>query len=91
MHQTEPCLRHKVRLRIAPATECRSPDLAATYVEHVMAGVDGGAVAVADHDRRHLPGVDCDHRLVEKANATGDVATEDEHATQRQPGEGRQV
>jgi hypothetical protein len=56
-----------------------------------MARVDGGAVAVADHDRGHLPGVDCDHRLVEKADATGDVAAEDEHPTQRQPGEGRQV
>jgi len=53
-----------------------------------MARVDGGAVAVADHDRRNPPGVDCDHHLVEKADATGDVATEDEYATQRQPGEG---
>ena len=56
-----------------------------------MARVDGGAIAVADHNRGHLPGVDCDHRLVEKADATGDVAAEDEHPTQRQPGEGRQV
>jgi hypothetical protein len=56
-----------------------------------MARVDGGAVAVADHDRGHLPGVDCDHRLVDKTDATGDVAAEDEYATQRQPGKGCQL
>ena len=51
MHHAEPGVRHEVGLGLAPAPEGRRPVLATSYVDQVMARVDGGAVAVADHDR----------------------------------------
>lgn len=69
MHQALTAEGHEVRLRFTPVGQCRRPLLRAAQIEELLACLDHGAVDAPSHDRRHLSGLDGDHRLVEQRHA----------------------
>jgi len=91
VHQALPAEGHQVRLRRTPVAQRRRPLLCAAQIKQLLAGLDHGAVDAPDHDRRHLAGLDGDHRLVQQRHALGGLPQPQQRLASASPGKRGQV
>jgi hypothetical protein len=91
MHQALTAERHEVRLRRAPVGQRCRPLLRATQIEELLAYLDHRAVDAPSHNRRHLAGLDGDHRLVQQRHALGGLPQPQQRPATANQSERRQI
>ena len=68
MDQALTSVQHELWLAVDPAAQRGGPRVGAADVEQFGAALDGGAVGIANRDRRDVVGLDGDHPLVEQGD-----------------------